>query len=654
LIESGTIMDSTSGDAREERTVRLADHAMQENVVALTYSSDLLDELTGLCQTNRLFDVVVIDCTTAGFFFTADVLIQCAELAKSALEVQGAMVLVKSDKAVAVIKESVVGLLTFHVFEMLSQVYDYSPALARHIQLTLGNKADIPEEGGGDLSEQILMSSVPILTSFGIKLKAGMESTKRRNLVLAALDNYTPISSLTQKLAARMAFEEFLDELHSLEDSGAIYPLFAKIPFLVYCFRNHLPFKLKDYLVESRLISQDQVDAILFSMHGHHGHTHNHTQISGHTQGGNGTKDSERLSLGALCVSKGLISSRQLEIALQDQAFYGQGGETEKVKVLVDQDQDSKVHSLVGHLGTTEPAGVLQSLANNRESGVLSVEHKDMQFRCVYEQGRMTRAKQGKLKGNEAVVEFVSMWTEGIFVFLERQPPADLSHESCKVTRPIDKLLLDSALAQDNIQALFKKLAKGADTPLEKLNDSNSLFESGNLADPQENRPLSADDISNMQRLWKEFDGLASIRQTVKKLSTMTTAAACTAIARLLHYQLVSVPGMDLNAPLEKFQMIVFKVANHIGVERSNALLRLSLQASQGYSAKARMFQIGSGGEVGVDLTLARSAGLGLSSVLKQLEDWQVSYIEYVSQELDKNLLREIVSMVYKAANQRY
>jgi len=67
-------------------------------------------------------------------------------------------------------------------------------------------------------------------------------------------------------------------------------------------------------------------------------------------------------------------------------------------KVLVDQDEDSKVHSLVGHLGTTDPAGLLQSLSNNRESGVLSVESKDLQFRAIFEQGKLSKAKQGKLK----------------------------------------------------------------------------------------------------------------------------------------------------------------------------------------------------------------------------------------------------------------
>jgi hypothetical protein len=400
---------------------------------------------------------------------------------------------------------------------------------------------------------------------------------------------------------------------------------------LVHCFRNKLPFKLKDYLVESKMITSEQLDAMIIAMQ---------------------SNQLDRLSLGAICVTKGFITSRQLEIALQDQAFYGQGGEQgkkQKVKFHVEQDQDSKVHSLVGHLGNTDPAGLLQSLANNRESGVLSVEFRDMQFRAIFEGGKLAKAKQRKLRGNPAVTEFVSVWKEGVFVFLERQPPPDLAEESCSVTRPLDKLLLDSALASDNIDKLFKQLPKGVETALEKRDDVNNLLQgTTQLMDPQDNYPLTAEDVQLMISIWRECDGLLSVYALIKKLGNITTAQASAALTRLLTFGLLSVPQNDLSNPLEKFQSIVMNVANRIGVDRSNALLRLSLQASQGYSARARMFQIGSAGEVGVDLMLARSAGVSLTEAIKHVEDWQVSYIEYVSQEIDKNLLREIVTSAYQ------
>ena len=64
--------------------------------------------------------------------------------------------------------------------------------------------------------------------------------------------------------------------------------------------------------------------------------------------------------------------------------------------------------SRVGHLSAEGPGGLLQSLSIERGTGVLSVEHKDLQFRALFDQGRITHAKLGKINGNGAVVEFVS------------------------------------------------------------------------------------------------------------------------------------------------------------------------------------------------------------------------------------------------------
>ncbi len=621
-------MSTEPGDGT---TAILAPGQAHESIIVLTYGANFLDELSGLAQAKMVYDVVVVDATTSGFLFPAKALIETARQAKKMLAVGGALVLVKTDKAVALIKEALMGQLSFHVFDTHSELYDYSPSLAMHVQQTLGNATNLMQEST-DLSEQVLMSSVPVLTAFGIKLKAGMESTRRRNLLLGLIDNHTPLSSIAQRLIGqnKLTQEELFDELRALEQVRAIFPLFAKVPFLVHCFRNKIPFKLKDYLLASRLITQDQLDELIFEQQSARG--------------------KPKLSLGALCVGKSYLTTRQLEIAMQDQAFYGQGGEPEKVKLVNSVGETTQVQSLVGHLGTTDPAGLLQSLATNRESGVLSVEHKDLQFRALFDQGRITHAKLGRIKGNGAVVDFVSAWAEGIFVFIQRQPPADLSADECKISRPLDKLLLDAALAQDNLNAVWKKLPKGANTPLEKLPDSQKLLQSGQMVDLQEKTPLGPRDMDVMNRLWSLLDGLTPAVNTIKLLGDVPTWEAAVAVDRLLHYQLVSVPAMDVSAPLEKFQRIVAAVGKRTGLDRNLAMLRLSLQAAQGYSVRARMFNIGSAGEIGIDLAAARSAGTSLSVVIKDLDDWQVKYIEYVSQELDKQELRDIVFKVHDSS----
>lgn len=626
MQDPGAGTTSTTSEA-DEITLQLAGLATKENVLVLKYGPKLIDELEGLTHVKRAFDVVIIDTTETGFLFPAEEMIAAADICRDLLEVQGALVFVKQDKAAAFFKESPVGFLSFHIFETFAAVYDYSTTIAKYIQQAMGHTTEIQREST-DLSEQILLTIIPVLTSFGIKLKASVEGSKRRNLVISTIDNYTPLNAISQRLAQQLNFNELMDELRQLEKMGAIYPIFPKIPFLVQQFRAGKQFHLKDYLLEARLINREQLDDLIFA-----------TQKS---------KNTQRLSLGAMCVAKGLISARQLEIALQDQSFFGQTRESDKTKVRLQAEPDAHVHSLIGSLKTTDPAGVLQNLASNRSTGVVVVEYKDLTFRATFEQGRLVFARHGKLKGNSAVTEFVSVWKDGVFVFLERGTPPDLALDECKVTRPLDKMLLDSALASDNIETVFKQLSKGAATVLEKITDHSGLLSGGALTDPQEGFELSPEDIERMRRYWQSSDGISSITDTIKKISDMTTLQASTAISRLLHYELLRAPDVDLGRPLANFRAIISLISEKIGVDQSGALLRISLRESQGYSAVARVFSLGQGCEVGVDLAAAKSASLPLSTVVKALEDWQVKYIEHVSEELDRNVLRNLVLSVYR------
>src|SRR5579859_1506857 len=93
------------GDEAEEITLRLAGIAMQENVLVLKYGPHLLDELSGMAQTKKAFDVVIIDTTEAGFLFSSEEMIVAAGIGRTLLEVQGALVFVKHDQAAAFVKE---------------------------------------------------------------------------------------------------------------------------------------------------------------------------------------------------------------------------------------------------------------------------------------------------------------------------------------------------------------------------------------------------------------------------------------------------------------------------------------------------------------------------------------------------------------------
>jgi hypothetical protein len=107
------------------------------------------------------------------------------------------------------------------------------------------------------------------------------------------------------------------------------------------------------------------------------------------------------------------------------------------------------------------------------------------------------------------------------------------------------------------------------------------------------------------------------------------------------------VPDTDLMQPLEKFNMICRHITETIGIERSMAFLRLSLRDSLGYSPRARLYLVSTSGELGIDQSAAHSTHASLSQVLQDVEDWQVKYIEYVSQEMNPNELMTIIQSVH-------
>jgi len=242
------------------------DGSVAENICILQNSPQLIDELTALLSNKRQFELLLIDTQETGFLFPTEILFETANIARQLLEVEGVLVFLTGTRAIAITKQSLLGDLSLHTFANYSELFDYSPTLTKHVQ-TVHNKADILPENT-DLTQQVLMSTVPILTENGIKTKGARPGSHKTNIVLSSVDNFTPVSALCLRLAEgqKLNSDEILIELKSLELQKLIYPLFAKVPFLVNCFRNRSAFTLKDYLLAAKLITQNQLDELLIEM----------------------------------------------------------------------------------------------------------------------------------------------------------------------------------------------------------------------------------------------------------------------------------------------------------------------------------------------------------------------------------------------------
>jgi hypothetical protein len=606
----------------------------QDNVVVLKWSTELTLELDALVERRRLFDAVLVDCTECGYLFPCELLVDGCRNINHYLELNGALVFLQADKAVAVVRQTLMGSLSFHIFNSHAELFDFSPPLAMQAQNVLSGEVEKKDEST-DLSRQVLMSSVPVLTTHGIKLKGSISEPARRNCVLAAVDNYTPLGTISHRLTSqgKLSDDELLNQLRALEKEKAIFPLFSKIPFLVNCFRQQTHFGLKEYLSSAKLISDDQIDSMIYELQN--------------------MPVKDRLTLGPFAVKKGFISARQLEIAMQDQAFYGQAGENDQVKHVKTTSEETQVQSLVGHLGSTDPSNLLQNLATNRETGVLSVEHRDLHFRAQFDVGKVTHAKLGKVEGNRAVAEFASAWKDGIFVFIHRTPPADLAKDSSKVTKPLDKLLLDAALAMDNTDVVLKKLPKGIHSVLEKVADEDNLLNCGELVDPadEEEYPLTDAEVELMKRVHGMLDGLTTLSNAIRYLGDVTTAELTRAVGLLMHYQLADVPAVDISVPLTKFKLLTKCVSEKITAERSTAYLRLALRDGIGFSQRARVFALTPNGDVGIDMAAAKQAQTSLTNVISDLENWQIKYIEFVSQDIAREDLLELIQRIHGDAD---
>jgi hypothetical protein len=602
-----------------------------ENIKVLKYSPGLIDELGAFVEQGIVFESVIVDATSFGFLFPTETLLDAFRFTRRITEPNGALLFITNQKAIAIQGDSVIGQPTFRLFENHSQLFDYLPMIAKAVRDLLGYSAE-QIQGSADMTTEVLMTVVPVLTNQGIRLKGEIEAYSPRNAVLAAIDNFTSINAINESFSAqgRMSSEELLEHLKALEAEQAIYPVFPKVPMLVNCLRERVPFSLPDYLVAAQLVTRDELEGLLLEMRNN--------------------PNQEPITLGPLALKKGYINSRQLEITLQDQSFYGQDAEKEQLKMLKSSSEEAHVQSLLGHLASVDPSNLLQNLAQNRENGVLSVEYKDLQFRGLFEAGKLTHAKVGKIFGDQAVIEFASIWRAGIFVFMKRTPPVDLAKEQCRLTKQLDKLLLDAALATDNMDTHAKMLPNGLESILEKQEDVQGLFAARDFEDPQEKVKLSEVTIELMERLWQTLDGLSPLTAVIKRLADVPAYKVTRAAALLLHYQLVTVPQFGLQAPLEKFNQLVHKVSERLGVQRTNAFVRLGMRDSVGYSVKARMFVIGSGGEIGVNIAAARDTGTSLSSAIKDIENWQVKFIEYIGQELDNDTLVSIIREVHESS----
>src|SRR5690242_14418583 len=105
-------------------TTLLLSGSAEDSVIGLRFGPELVDELTGLAAAKQIYDVIVIKSEGTDLTFGVDLLMEVAQIACKLLSLQGGIVFATSEKALAVVRETLMGMLSFHAFDNLAELYD--------------------------------------------------------------------------------------------------------------------------------------------------------------------------------------------------------------------------------------------------------------------------------------------------------------------------------------------------------------------------------------------------------------------------------------------------------------------------------------------------------------------------------------------------
>jgi hypothetical protein len=619
--------DLTGSKRRQDERVQRT-HEEQEPTVPLSVpvvfktlvlSDDIFAQLETLVINGQYFDGIVIDVTQLGFSIRVDVMVKLGQYAERLLMEQGVLLMIKADAAIALVKEEPGRGLSYNYFANPLDLFVRYPRLAEHVSTSIPS-LDWERRrlsAGSPLTNHILYSSVPVLTPRGQRCKNEMpELTPKLQWVMQLINDYTSVEVLSWQMekSYNMAADETLRWLQECERERLIYPLFTRLQFLANCYRKQQTFRLGRYMVAASIVTENQLKDLLEQQ----------------VEQGHGR--AEKLYLGLLAIKAGYINTRELEILLADQYLYGGYKEIKGEGASgALQYVETMRESMLGTLGAIETPGLLQSISSAKKTGLLSMEDRGRSALISFEGGKLTHARLNKLLGINAVMEVIISWKEGIFIFRDGAKSPDLD-DSCVVAKQLDRMLMDVALAEDQINQILSILPSGRNTILEQAFNFEAAWNSM-IRTPLkyfDDTPVAPADLQMLYRLAASFDGLLTIDEVCRQLDSYPTHVLLRGGYLLLESGLLTVQQASFFRILSLFQTVVTQIQKHVSPTDNLALLQKSLYYVHGDSAIAGRFKINEQTlRIGIDLHEVRKVGIPVSTIISDLKRWMQSYTAY-------------------------
>lgn len=624
----------------EEPADEASSFASNLSFLTYAYKETVFAELEKLATSDKSFDGLIIDLMQTGFTLPLEALVKFSFYAKQLLKPQGILLFVKADGAITLTKDDPGGGLTFNAYESPFGIFARHPMLADYVCATVSGIDRRRLRGGGStLANHILYTSIPVLSERGQKVKAAFSLAAPQNWVMQAIDDYTTLETIARVIESHhhLAADETMRLIQELESQGLIFPVFARIQFLANCYHNSKPFRLGRYLVAAGIINESQLSELL------------------EKQAEEGWGKSQKTYLGLLAVRAGYINTRALEVLLADQYTYGGGyhkkaGDGSGMGLTNSTNVETVRDSIIGSLGATDSAALLQSLASGKKTGLLTVEKRDKAFMVAFDKGKPIYARLNKLKGKQAFTEFLTTWSDGIFVFRDKGSTDDLDPDSV-LNQPLDRLLIDAALCQDNMATLINSLPQGRNSILERVWNFEALWDKLSQQNLQyfDNTAVSKQDTIMIAKLASAIDGLTTLDEIIKSFDLWPTFQILKATQLLIDIGLINVQQSSLFRPLSIFQRITTELHKIIGAEENRKLLISSLHYAHGDSDSASRFIVDAAGRISFNLSQVKRSETSLSDVILELRKWMEAYLAHCKRKISPEIVDNIVASIINA-----
>jgi diguanylate cyclase (GGDEF)-like protein len=208
---------------------------------------------------------------------------------------------------------------------------------------------------------------------------------------------------------------------------------------------------------------------------------------------------------------------------------------------------------IAGSLPSLQPANVLRSISLSGSTGILRITHPERtEFWAFYQEGQLFKARMGKLHGDFAVIELLSLYDDGEFKFTEQHPDAlintgdDVSKLGKSYSVTDLTLLIQEGVAAQNRLCAARSLIPKANLYARVVDGSNSAQHWEDIRTIKS--PPSDDEIRLMVQILRHANGQVKLNEIFALLDAFPTAHLWHSAALLLEHNFMKLSALKVYA----------------------------------------------------------------------------------------------------------